>query len=439
MKISELLSLVNKKRIVRLSSLIKHKKYHLGMYRAYMVMLYDKGYIEDPTKFKDKAIYRIIDELGVKGMVGVNGRITLSSEAVKYALCKNKDNSEIVDFLYLLFNALKYREYSQSIDKFYDTYSFDTSRNVRVSLALRTIGGRVFSRYAIPVTEAVLNCLIPFDTEVKRISIDEYLWGLAMGKLGVPEEEWGKDGLLSKGLTHSEEINNMKYLLEGNVPLDGIYASKMNSWLFENKWSDNQSNKNNKGLYKVLFIDNIDDIRNKQLELLSEYSDEYIEENLIYYTYGDFYIKKDREYLDLPIGDFVAITEEETVIGIDKNIPEGYSGEVYPTDYLYREGIRYVGCPIELWNNDGKKEFYVDLEQTELSDMLSWFEVSHVGVVFKDGTYEEVKGKDLEEKLLVVYRNASKGKMVERLKYDFTEQELERVRNKIGRKLLKGE
>ena len=85
-----------------------------------MLKLYDKGYISDPTVFNNSEMYFNVLDLDIKPMYDSLGRIILSSERVAFSMLKA--NTEQKDFLSLLYPVLIYREYSNDLDIFYETF-----------------------------------------------------------------------------------------------------------------------------------------------------------------------------------------------------------------------------------------------------------------------------------------------------------------------------
>ena len=57
--LSEVISM-NRKAKVKLKRLMEVKKYYLSLYRCYMMMLYDKGYIDDPTVLNKNKLLKLI-------------------------------------------------------------------------------------------------------------------------------------------------------------------------------------------------------------------------------------------------------------------------------------------------------------------------------------------------------------------------------------------
>ena len=77
MKVVEFINAANKKTSVKVDRLMDMKRFYLSMHRVHMVYLYDKGYINDPTKFDEKQIYSNIVDMRIKGMISMSGEIIL--------------------------------------------------------------------------------------------------------------------------------------------------------------------------------------------------------------------------------------------------------------------------------------------------------------------------------------------------------------------------
>lgn len=126
MKFSEYLKSVNKTKIhLKMERWVELKQYYMSMFRFYMLKLYDQGYISDPTRFNEEEIKQNLVEMGIYDFRNKNGKVLIDSLHADFSRCKYKNDSEKVKFLNLLYEALKYKEYSLEIDKQYENYGTD--------------------------------------------------------------------------------------------------------------------------------------------------------------------------------------------------------------------------------------------------------------------------------------------------------------------------
>ena len=346
------------------------------MYRVYMLQLYDKMYISDPTVLNTKELRKNIYDMCIGGMVDLSCKINLTSKQVKYALCKNSEPDSL-EFLNLLYYALLYREYAADIDKFYEENNFSEKNYERIKFDFVIKGGKstLRSKVNYKISEAIVNLFVGFDDDVKYINIDEFLWCLAMDTLGVPQDEWCDDGLIDKHLTHKQEVENIDLLLNGGCTPDGKYSDRLYKWMKENKWSEAKLLADTRGLCDYLYSDRASDI----IALIEAILDSlqmlklkplFVIENRIYYS-------EKKTTLKIPMGVFAVVCDEEDERGVERQLPRGnalygYTGELYSERLLKKDFINYVGCPILL--KDGTDPMlYYDIEQTGYNDISTWF------------------------------------------------------------------
>ena len=110
----------SRKQKTKLKRLMEVKRYFLSLYRCYCVMMYDKNYLRDPTRFNEKEIIKNMVDMGIDDTINHVGRVDLSSEHILFAFLKNRDNKEKSEFLELLYHMLRYREFSIKIDRVYE-------------------------------------------------------------------------------------------------------------------------------------------------------------------------------------------------------------------------------------------------------------------------------------------------------------------------------
>lgn len=437
MKIYEFIKLKNKKVTVKSSRVRDVKRYYLGMYRSYMIYLYDQGFISDPTVFNETEIRANIVEMGIHSIVNTSGKVMLTSEYAKYAKAYEKNNVEEVQiFLDLLYNALKYREISLNLDKFYDVNLFATDTKRKVGLNMIQSGARVTNKNGYHNDEGVLKCFYPYGYEFGKYSINDNIYARAVKKLGIEDDisDLSGQGLFVKGLTILEEIESSYLILNGFVLLDGKHAKVLEDWLHENKWSDgNRFSHQNEGLYNWVLRYDSDNTMNEQSKVLNEFLDE--GRDVVCLEEDCFYVLEKDADVQCPIGQFsVLSSDSEDELLPFKNNLEGYTGQVYAKDYLEKEGIDYVGCPIELYINDKDKCLVVDFEQTEFNGQDTWF--SDQGVTIDFGDIEEVEvssDNKYELDLFNFYRNAESGIVIGVFDKGIKEQNIEEIKKSVSK------
>lgn len=373
--LSEIISM-NRKAKVKLKRLMEVKKYYLSLYRCYMMMLYDKGYIDDPTVLNKNKLLKLLVEMNVNDLYTYSGKIELNSDHCLYAMAKNRDNDEIFEMLSLFFKVFKYREYCKTIDNIFEEYSFRERDINLVKTLMVAKGARVVQRSGIPFNTAVGRCISEFMTETKSIDINECIWCLALKTLGVPEEDWYKDGVFDAELSHKDEVENAKGILNGvYVVSGGKYLPLLKEWLFKHRWNyESKFKMELLGLYDYVFSSEVSEISkylDTKLEGLKDYDILAIQDAKIYYNVP-------RDTFDMPFGCFSIVCGYDEVLSEEKENIYGYTGEAYLEDYLLEEDIDFVGCPIEV---QGK--ICYDLEQTDIK-YDTWFKSEEANFEFVD-------------------------------------------------------
>lgn len=412
MKIYELVKELNKKVSVKHSVVLDVKKYYLSMYRTSMLSLYDKGYISDPTVFDVREFYKNILDMNINHLSGVTGVIHLEEDYIGYALARYKDDVEISGFLSLLLDAVKYRNVSMNIDKFYDEHAVSNNKK-KISLNIVQSASRIFSKNGYKLDEGIFKCLYGITSGSSFISLKGEIYEKALQVLGL-DEVVSNNALFVKGLTRDEEIKYCNLILNGLVKLDGEYADKLTGWLSNNKWSTtNKFSSQKEGLYNWVTIIRSNDMIERQSGLLNTLISS--GKTIIGADTVGYYILEDRDFISMPIGVFaVSSSDDEDTILPNTNILEGYTGEVYAVSYLTSNDISYVGCPIELFNSDGKKALFVDKEQTDMKDSISWFKHIDASVSFDENFVKSSKftSGTLELKLFEAAVNSERGVLV---------------------------
>ena len=371
MTINEVARFMNtKKSRVKAKRLMFLRSYYLAMYRVYMVKLFDDCYISDPTVYNEKELFRNIAELNVTDMFGNSGGLRLKYDQVRFAYYKADESKK--EFLCNLMNALKYRELGLCIDRVYEECGFRESPTTGIRLNMCLQGAMILAKSGVEFNKAVAECITEFEDEVMTIDLNEYIWCLAMYELGIPREEWQNDGLLDGGLSHYQEVECAKGILNGVFKVShGKYTDRLLSWLREHPWGERRMSIDNKGLYDYIFMDRFYEI-NSVVDALTEVilKDE---DSSLLGAYGNLiYYKQKRVNFEVPMGLFQVVNEldDERLLPQGTNVL-GLTGEFYSIDRLEEDGIEYAGCPIVL--ECGKETMFVyDREQTNVQ-FESWY------------------------------------------------------------------
>lgn len=436
MKVVEFINAANKKTSVKVDRLMDMKRFYLSMHRVHMVYLYDKGYINDPTKFDEKQIYSNIVDMRIKGMISMSGEIILTSNHIRYAAYKNRDDESVHEFLSILYNVMKYYELSREVDSIYEEFKFyeDVKQKVGPNLILKS--SRVISKSAYTVGRATMACLLKNGNTVSCEYINGFMWDIAMRELGIPEEDWHKDGLFDSSLSHDEEVECMSILLEGIVDLSGKYADVLTDWMFQHKWLEKGMSIDKKGLFSYVYVAYTSEV----LEGIEKALDELIDrgksvigiiENTIYYE------DTIKEY-NIPIGCFSVQAGYEDSVMYEGNCIIGYTGEAYPVDYVLEENVPFVGCPVELNTSCKNKGIYFDLEQVAVSSD-TWFKSEKVEIDFEENSDNDdenpFKEGSLEHKIHSMYKNSFKGNLLGKLEGSYSISDIESAIKKVMSKI----
>lgn len=440
MKISEYLNCFNKPISIPLSKIYSIKKYYLGMYRAYMVKLYDNGYIGDPTRFDIDEINKNFIDLNIRYMSDISGKIRLESHFIGFVKCRNKESDyDTINFLSLLEKALYYKEGSENIDKLYESA---VKNSVKLSMKLVKRGAFIDSSKNSGGVDlnnmGILDCISKFGYSVKSISILDEVFKLVLEELGIPVSESSKDGLFIEDLTHDEELLYSDIIFNESVLYNGLYKDAISSWMEKNKWVlSNKKNVEKNGLMWYVCYKRYDEISSLQLGMLNGFSSTYEGTDLKMISmdsYHLYYIEPCDSML-IPISQFVVLADESESVLAEHPIG-GYTGEVYSVDYLVSNEIDFTGCPIVV-SNGVKQIEVVDVEQTELRDSESWFKsmgasldfsVSYHQNPFKEGT--------LEDRLYQCCIRAENGEVISKIRVDFSESDLVKAKRKVSKKPL---
>lgn len=345
------------------------KRHYLAMYRVYMMQLYEKGYISDPTRIDEKELRRNIADMDISAMYGVSGAINLTSDQALFAYYKNRGKDDESEFLFLLYWALYFREGCIEIDKVYEDGNFRGNLSGKLKFGLRMKGCMVESRSCVPISQAVCDCIVPFEREVHSLNADEFIWCCAMQTLGIPKEEWGKDGIIDSALSHEEEVECIYGLLEGYFKASGgKYLKLLENWLIKHRWGEGRVVTEQRGLYTTVCIEKHLEVTNVLNVLLNVVNQD--PDSSIVAVYGSkvFYSQKRTEYV-MPFGIFQYVnntTYEDTFLP-DGSLLNGVTGDLFTEERLEEDGILYSGCPILLNTSVLNTETFYDIEQTDIT------------------------------------------------------------------------
>lgn len=417
---------MNAKKNLSIPRVLELKQYYISMYRFNMVRLYEAGYINDPTIFNDRIMYKNILDLKIRGLYDVAGKVQLSSKWLYYALCKNKE-PEQVSFLQMLFDAVKYREYSNDLDIFYE--SFGKS----ISLQTYCVGTNILSRTKAPLNRGTFMMLVSSGKTIKEVTIHEEIWKEAMRELGIPESDWFEDGLFDLDLTHAQEVENLNILLEGKVNLNGKHSDTLLDWFFNHKWSSDTLMANERrDLLGHIYSSSSDEVYNALSTILEQEED-----STIVGIIGDtVYVEKPIEYYNIPVSYFaICSCCDDTLLG-EPNAIYGYTGEGYVKEYLDDEEISYVGVPVKVVCNDLNEVMVYDREQVD-TPADSWFKVNDAGFIFEEkDILNPFKDEDsLQYELFNIHVKAQEGKLGKIEASKCTVKEIEQAKKKVAKKL----
>lgn len=450
MKVRDFVKDVNKSLNVNLGRVYEIKKKYLSLYRSYMILLYDEGFISDPTCFNEREVRENIKDFKITGLIRNSGMVCLESHQVGFALCKKDLSEDGRKFLSILERVLYYRERSSDIDKFYDKqYPFKNSFTIGMSMS----GPRIFLKKSYPMSESIMECFYQEKTKgkvVKRKYFYDKIFYEALNELGLMGNK--DDGLFVKGFTRSEEIEYCDLILDGHVSLNGSKAGVLEKWLKEHAWNTDIEDKyisQKLGLFTYIETQKTDFMLKNQNDLLNETIEECGLENTICVSTDCIFYTVEEEEIPLPVSSFILYSGEEDVISCDdRNVLEGYTGEVYPIDYFSEDshttGI-YVGCPIEIYKPDSnEKVLVVDLEQTTYyspgKKNVSWFSYEDASITFERSIYQKgvFEEGSLEDALFKIYGESENGRAIGKIPRSLVKSkaDLEKAKEKVFKTVI---
>lgn len=370
MKIADYLKKINKsKNPIKLERWVDLKQYYMSMYRFNMLKLYDLGYISDPTRFNEVEIIQNLIELGIYDFRDSIGLVMLKSNIADFARCKYKGSEEKSEFLNILYEVLKYKEYCLELDKQYELNQTD----VRFSFALKD-SIMISSLCTIEYNKGVFTALCKDGYSLEEFSINFSIFDYAMSTLGFSKDKYS-DGMFIEGMSLEDTIRFSNLILEGEVSLTGKYAKVLDDWLTKNT-------ENGKGLYYYTckyFSAELGDVIDKAI-------DSYGEDFVI--LYGDkIYYKKPITKYRIPSSMFICVSTKDDVDEVETewNVLYGYTGESYTKEYLDSQYIDYVGIPLTV-NVKGEELQVYDSSQLIMAvEQDSWFSVDDMSFSFDEG------------------------------------------------------
>lgn len=379
MSFTDYLKSVNKRVDVSADRWLNLKQYYISMYHFYLLKLYDKGYISDPTRYDEKEIRRNLVDFGISDFVNIYGVVILTSEYVEFVLHRTPLDEDAADYLVLLYYTLKYREYNIELDKQYER----SSSGVRLHLGLKDCS-RITTLTDVNYNKGVFCLLVKEGYTLERITFRDKIFELAMKELGIPEEDFC-DGMFVKGMSLKDEMRYCNLILDGEVRIDGVYADKLMDWLKKYRWKNSEHFMvSNRGLYRYTFSAYGNEVLGIVNSMLDEYGDDLV---IIYEDIA--YVSKPMEFYNMPISMFVSLTscvKEDSVVCTFNDL-YGYSGEAYTYDYLCEEGLNVVGIPVTV-SIDGVETQVFDVDQIATDvKQDSWFSASNSDFEFEEEFY----------------------------------------------------
>ena len=360
-----------RKNKIKVKRLMDVKRYYLSMYRCYMLKLYDMNYISDPTRYDEKQIIRNCLDLGINDIFTYSGKVDITSNHIKFAMYKNKKDGEKYQFLRVLYNTLRYRELSHTVDKLYEEYNYAEKESNVIKIGALPKAAMYVQKSGIPFDEAVAQCVSTFSEVTKTVDIKEGIWRISLKVLGLSDEHESL-GVFDSSLSHEEEVDCIEGILNGLYKISGgKYSEKIQEWLKYHRWSAESKWKSETlGLYDYIFSSYVQDVEALITDKINS-----IEGTILTIFKDTVYYNVPRDSYEMPYGVFSLVCEvdgEETFLP-DGNAITGYTGELYPEQRLIDDDIVYVGCPILMHRSLTKIERFYDLEQTTI-ETNSWFE-----------------------------------------------------------------
>lgn len=400
----------NRGKIVKMTDLMLSKRYYLGLYHRYLIELYDKGYLSDPTIWNQEEVEQNIGDLEIEYLINEYGRVLTDEKAVHAVRDYYKANEPQEDrdeFLSLLYKAIHYRGISSNIDNFYENSKPRVSGRRRVSLKYNGSDGEISELHNIVIDEGILKA-------EHGLSFTSRFTSYGKGLIKLVQEILKTDSAdFVKGFTPSQTANNLEMILKGVLPLneeEGTAGYVLSTWFNEHRTT---------GLSNTNFWDWM---HKEMPEEVLKAKEKLICKDVISITSDGVYkeSKSLKSTMEYPAGHFIFVRYVEKsgvtmaynwyynqrfdVYELEGVLPEmnsltGYTGQVYSADFLLTNHMEYKGVPIQLYNEQGILEDYIDIEQTELYKNETMFHEYGTVLDWEDSTRYDQIPEELSDKL----------------------------------------
>lgn len=423
MKLAEYLKYINKSKTpMRMERWMDLKQYYLSMYSHYMLKLYDMGYIADPTRFNESEIIQSLVELGIYDFKDEYGIVLVTSQIAAFVRDRAKGKEEF-DFLDILYQVLKYKEYCLELDKQYEL----NQNELRFSFALKE-GIMITSLCTIDYNKGVFSALCKDGYCLEEVSINSEIFRYAMKTLDIPESEF-TDGVLIEGMSVEDTVSHLALILEGRVNLSGKYGKKLRLWLDSNT-------ENGKGLY----YHTCRYFSNELTEYINNLIESYGDTFAIMYKDKLYYTKLIENYR-FPCSMFVCVSslEEDDMVDTSWNTLYGYTGEAYTKEYLDSQYIDYVGIPITVNVGGTELQVYDSSQLVMAVEKDSWFSFEGMSFYFDESyNFNNILPKgSIEYELVNAYIEAQRGGIYELKASMYSLKDIKQLRKKVLPRLVK--
>lgn len=403
----------------KLKRLLELKKYYLSMYRCYMIRLYDLGYIADPTRYNQKEIIQNIVDMGINDLFTYSGKVDLSLGHILFAkYCSTSGDASV--FLDVLYNALRYREFSKTIDTIYEVFDYSVKDSCVIKITAVPKASKYTQKSGIKFNEAVGQCISTYKEETNVVNIREELWSIALEELGIEVKDC-KKGIFDSRLSHDEEVECIEGILNGYFKVQGEASEKLKEWLMVHRWSaETKWKSDSMGLYDYIFSTYAQRVE----KVITEKINKVAETGTVIMVDSDcIYYNTPKEFINIPYGVFSIVCSEG---GEEKLLPDssniyGYTGEAYSLNRLKEDGIVYVGCPILINTSLVGVGLYYDIEQTDIQSKTWFGDMDDVSIEFEDEGFKKnpFSKSSLAYKLLDGYYDSQRnsGNMIKKIKF----------------------
>lgn len=417
--------------IVKTTEVMRVKRYYMGLYKAYLVKLYDEGYSKEINVLCLEDFKKVYSERGINlrfksGIIPVN-YLTMYIENV----IRGGDDK----FFDLATSMFYYRNQQSRVDQFYNDFSFHkTKRHKSVNYAVDYAQKGLTSKnhYGL-YTLSLFDIIKPSTHYVHEYSIHTVAsFGLSklLGK-PISDIELIKGVSLQDIEVVSNELINSDIILDG---ADGVYLTNL------------LEEKNIPNLYKYLQEIYKEQYKDYLLEEINKYYPTLEEQPKSIIGINDTHIlvsyKKNENYeMKVPIGLFSIDYDTGESLSMLNNL-YGITGDLVKIDspLFTKDGYNYTGSPIEAYDDKGTLGRYVDTEQVSFLGEGSL--VNDLGVLYEfheDSDFLSLSYKNPETFYYSSYFSSEKGYTIQYLQSNLTEDELDKYRNSAYEKYTKGD